>query len=167
MVRETPAPPRALTEIEIATAGSPIKAKDARPKRGSRHGRSPGPWVAVALSLDPSEARVWHNIPEDEAKAAQSNVTNKRRRDGKDEQGRWRTPCFRRGSLVGAASQFRLPDHQDQSTPMRVGVDTPPRRSRTSHRSRNIDVTSTLRGSPSRQYVTRTVSPGATPLSTL
>ncbi len=94
MVRETPAPPRALTDAEIATAGRPIKAKDVRPRRGSRRGRSPGPWVAVALSLDPSEARRWHNIPEDEAKAAQSNVTNKRRRDGKDEQGRWRTPIW-------------------------------------------------------------------------
>ena len=94
MVRETPAPPRALTDAEIATAGRPIKAKDVRPRRGSRRGRSPGPWVAVALSLDPSEARRWHNIPEDEAKAAQSNVTNKRRRDGKDKRGRWHTPIW-------------------------------------------------------------------------
>lgn len=94
MVRETSPISRSMTDDEIAATGTRIKAEDARPKRGRRRGRAPGPWVAVALGLGPSEARVWRNILEDQAKTAQSNVTSKRRRDGKDERGRWRTPIW-------------------------------------------------------------------------
>ena len=93
IVSQTPAPTAAMTDDEIAAAGTRIKAEEARPKRGGRRGRAPGPWVAVALGLGGSEARVWHNIPENQAKTAQSNVTNKRRRDGKA-RGRWITPIW-------------------------------------------------------------------------
>ena len=39
-------------------------------------------------------ARRWRHVPKSEAEKAQSNITNKRRRDGRDRRGRWKTPIF-------------------------------------------------------------------------
>ena len=71
MVREAGPSTQEMTEEELLEAGE-----------------------RIALSLASEEARRWRHVPKSEAEKAQSNITNKRRRDGRDRRGRWKTPIF-------------------------------------------------------------------------
>ncbi len=94
MVRESGPSTQAMTEEELLEAGERISLEEARPKRASSRGSGPGRWLSIALSLASEEARRWRHVPKSEAEKAQSNITNKRRRDGRDRRGRWKTPIF-------------------------------------------------------------------------
>lgn len=93
MVRESPVLTRPMTKQELLESGRAITADEARPTRGSGRGSDPGPWVAVALILAAGEGREWE-VPVDSAEAAQRAIGNKRRRDGKHDDGTWVTPIW-------------------------------------------------------------------------
>ena len=94
MVREAGPSTQEMTEEELLEAGERISLEEARPKRASSRGSGPGRWLSIPLSLASEEARRWRHVPKSEAEKAQSNITNKRRRDGRDRRGRWKTPIF-------------------------------------------------------------------------
>ncbi len=83
-----------MTPEELFDAGEDSEAERVRPRRGSSGGRSPGPWVAAGLMVQSGKAKIWRGLTREDAVAAQNNITNKRRRDGKDDRARWITPIW-------------------------------------------------------------------------